>query len=116
MLSLIPSIKGNFSLASLVGVMVCLGTVLANHYFWKGTRAKKYPTGPDPWPIIGNIFVFSKILKDADRELISIAERFGALCMMWLRSQPVLFISKLADAKEIMDKVCSSLPNIGGFI
>ncbi|KAL6700185.1 cytochrome P450 [Trichoderma pleuroticola] len=32
------------------------------------------------------------------------AKEFSGLCMLWLFSQPVMIVTKLADAKELMDK------------
>ncbi|KAL7797456.1 cytochrome P450 [Trichoderma ceciliae] len=104
MITLLPLNKGIISQAAIVGVFLCLGTALINRYVWGGIRVKKYPAGPETWPIIGNLVLFTKILKDPEQELSSLAKRFGGICMLWLHSQPVLFVSKLVDAKELMDK------------
>lgn len=105
---LLEFIKGETPQASIFGVVLSLVIVLVSLSFWRGTSGKKYPAGPKPWPVIGNMLLFSKIIKDSDKTLISIAKEFGDFCMLWLLSQPVLFVAKLADANELLDKVCLS--------
>ncbi|KAL7949186.1 cytochrome P450 [Trichoderma barbatum] len=104
MLSLLMLTKGAISRASVFGVVLCLATALVNRFLQRRARAKTYPAGPKPWPVIGNLFLFSKISKDNDQTLASMAKEFGGLCMIWLFSQPVLIVTKLADAKALMDK------------
>ncbi|KAL7928621.1 cytochrome P450 [Trichoderma chlorosporum] len=95
--------KGFISQVSVLGLVLCLSTVLVNRFFQK-PQTHKYPAGPKPWPVIGNLFIFPKIAKDDDETLASLTKKFSGLCMLWLFSQPMLVVNKLADAKELMDK------------
>jgi hypothetical protein len=67
------------------------------------------PNGPTPLPIVGNLFYFAKMLKNADAELIKLGEKYGALCMMWFSSNPILIVSKANDIKQLLDKVGQQL-------
>ncbi|KAG6014395.1 hypothetical protein E4U54_005391 [Claviceps lovelessii] len=64
----------------------------------------RYPPGPTPWPLVGNLFFFGKLLKNPDRELVALAHRYGGTCMLWFGSKPVLIINKAEDAEELLDK------------
>lgn len=108
MLSLLVSNKGAITQASILGVLLCLATALFSRSLRKGSPAKKYPAGPKGWPVIGNLFLFPDISSGNDKTLTSMAKEFTGLCMLWLFSQPVLIVTKLRDAKELMDKVCFS--------
>ncbi|KAI0445690.1 cytochrome P450 [Xylaria telfairii] len=62
-----------------------------------------YFDGPAPWPFIGNLFFFSKLLQDPDNELMKLARRYGGICMLWFRSKPIIVINKAQAAKELLD-------------
>ncbi|KAF3055373.1 Cytochrome P450 monooxygenase [Trichoderma lentiforme] len=104
MLSLLVSNKGAITQASILGVLLCLATALFSRSLRKGSPAKEYPAGPKGWPVIGNLFLFPDISSGNDKTLTSMAKEFTGLCMLWLFSQPVLIVTKLRDAKELMDK------------
>lgn len=106
MFSLLVLTKGAITQASILGVLLCLATALVNRSLQRGTPAKKYPAGPKGWPVIGNLFLFPDVSKSNNQTLTSLAKEFSGLCMLWLFSQPVLIVTKLVDAKELMDKVC----------
>lgn len=71
--------------------------------------AIEHPNGPKPWPIIGNLAFFSRLLKSPDRELMTLAKKYGGLCWLWFGTYPVLIISKAEDAKLLLDKVCPTV-------
>lgn len=103
MLSLLVSNKGAITQASIFGVLLCLATALFSRSLRRGTLAKKYPAGPKGWPVIGNLFLFPDVSAGNDKTLSQMAKEFPGLCMLWLSSQPVLIVTKLRDAKELMD-------------
>ncbi|KAL7781593.1 cytochrome P450 [Trichoderma afarasin] len=104
MLSLLVSNKGAITQASILGVLLCLATALFSRSLRKGSPAKKHPPGPKGWPVIGNLFLFPDVSAGDDKTLASMAKKFTGLCMLWLFSRPVLIVTKLRDAKELMDK------------
>lgn len=104
MLSLLVSNKGAITQASILGVLLCLATALFSRSLRKASPAKKYPAGPKGWPVIGNLFLFPDVSAGNDKTLTSMAKEFTGLCMLWLFSRPVLIVTKLRDAKELMDK------------
>lgn len=108
MLSPIILPQGTISRASILGLILCITTALLNR-FLRGGKAKKYPAGPKPWPIIGNMSVFRGIVYDTEATLAWLAKDFGDKVMIWLFSKPFLIVDKLEDAKELMDKVCLHL-------
>lgn len=73
-----------------------------------------YPEGPRTLPLLGSILSFFTLRKDPDRTLIRLARDYGALCMLWFGSKPVVIVSSPKAAKDLMDKVrgkWSSEPN-----
>lgn len=64
-----------------------------------------YPKGPRTLPLLGSILSFFTLRKDPDRTLIRLARDYGALCMLWFGSKPVVIISSPKAAKDLMDKV-----------
>jgi hypothetical protein len=50
------------------------------------------------------MFLFAKLLKNADQDVRSLAKKFGSLCMLWIGSTPVLVINSLKETKEILEK------------
>ncbi|TFB05513.1 Cytochrome P450 monooxygenase yanC [Trichoderma ghanense] len=118
MLSPIILPQGAISRASILGLILCITTALLNR-FLRGGKAKKYPAGPKPWPIIGNMSVFRGIVYDTEATLAWLAKDFGDKVMIWLFSKPFLIVDKLEDAKELMDKrgsIFSDRPKPSNFV
>lgn len=63
-----------------------------------------YPKGPRTLPVIGNALTFFALNKNPDQTLIHFARKYGAFCMLWLGSQPVVIISSPRAAKDLLDK------------
>lgn len=101
-LTIISLSDGSFELATLFGIVLCFLTAL---FHYRPTRAVKYFPGPTPWPLLGNLPYFSRVLKNLPVELPLMVKRFGGLCMLWIGSQPALVINNLKDADEILTKV-----------
>lgn len=72
------------------------------------SREKKkpppYPEGPRKLPLLGSILSFITLRKDPDQTLIRLARDYGALCMLWFGSKPVVIVSSPKAAKDLMDK------------
>lgn len=66
----------------------------------------KYPNGPRPLVFLGNFFTLSRLLSTPDQELISLARRFGDVCMLWYGSNPVMIINTPRAARELLTEVC----------
>ncbi|KAL6909173.1 cytochrome P450 [Trichoderma evansii] len=104
-LTLLPFYKATYEQATLLGVVVCLFTALLSYLpSYLPTRPVKYFPGPKPWPLLGNFFYYSKVLKNVTVELPLMAKNFGDICMLWMGSKPNLLIHNLEDAHEILTK------------
>lgn len=94
-----------FVLCSSLFIAVCLAMIRPKYTFKAGKEAAHYPDGPHPLPILGNIFSFNALKKSPDQELLSIARKYGQMCMLWFGSNPVIIVSSPKLAKDLMDKV-----------
>lgn len=94
-----------FVLCSSLFIAVCLAMIIPKYTFKAGKEAAHYPDGPHPLPILGNIFSFNALKKSPDQELLSIARKYGQMCMLWFGSNPVIIVSSPKLAKDLMDKV-----------
>ncbi|KAF2733120.1 cytochrome P450 [Polyplosphaeria fusca] len=63
-----------------------------------------YPAGPTPFPLVGNVFSFIRLMKDTEKTLVKLAAMYGETCMLWLGKSPVLVINSPIAAKELLDK------------
>lgn len=97
--------EGGFELATVFAIVLCFLTAL---FHYGPSRAVKYFPGPTPWPLIGNLPYFSKILKNMPVEIPLLTKRFGGICMLWMGSLPTLVINNLMDADELLNKVSLS--------
>jgi hypothetical protein len=68
-------------------------------------RKNDYPAGPTPFPILGNILSFWRLMKETEEALINLSVKYGETCMLWLGRSPVLLINSPIAAKELLDKV-----------
>ncbi|QYS98673.1 hypothetical protein H0G86_005841 [Trichoderma simmonsii] len=93
--------EGGFELATVFAIVLCFLTAL---FHYGPSRAVKYFPGPTPWPLIGNLPYFSKILKNMPVEIPLLTKRFGGICMLWMGSLPTLVINNLMDADELLNK------------
>ncbi|KAK5998064.1 Cytochrome P450 monooxygenase virE [Cladobotryum mycophilum] len=84
-----------------LGAAVCLAiSIIASLLGPK----KIYPSGPKPWPLVGNMLYFAQILQDPDNELRKLAKQFRGLCTLWVGMTPAFVINSPEDAKELLDK------------
>ena len=65
----------------------------------------KYPNGPKPLGFLGNFFTLYKLQSNPDRELLSLARRFGDFCMLWYGSNPVVIINTPKAARDLLTEV-----------
>ena len=70
-----------------------------------GLNEVPYPRGPRPYPILGNLSFMSRLSRNADGELLKLAREYGAICMLWFGSKPILVINKAKAAHEVMEIV-----------
>lgn len=66
----------------------------------------KYPNGPRPLGFLGNCFTLSRLLSSPDQELLSLARRFGDVCMLWYGSNPVIIVNTPKAARDLLTEVC----------
>lgn len=77
----------------------------------KKRRPAPYPEGPRTLPLLGSIFSFFTLRKNSDQTLIRLARDYGALCMLWFGSKPVVIVSSPKAAKDLMDQVSRKKPS-----
>lgn len=83
-----------------------IGAVLWNvHRIWQYRRSSRYPNGPMPWPLVGNIWTVYKLHTDTERLLADLGKRYGDICMLWIGFWPALVISSAEAAHDILHKV-----------
>ncbi|KIN03249.1 hypothetical protein OIDMADRAFT_120288 [Oidiodendron maius Zn] len=89
-------------LASLYGgaVLVALSALVVGTSIFTGRS--KYPAGPRPLGLVGNVSTFLKLLSEPDKELLRIRQRWGSICMLWYGSSPVIIINTPKAAKELL--------------
>lgn len=76
------------------------------YFFTRRIRdTTRYPHGPTPLPILGNLLYFQRLLKSPDPELISLAKQYGEIAMLWFGHNPVVVVNSPKVAKDLMDKV-----------
>lgn len=57
------------------------------------------------WPLVGNLWTFYKLHTATDTILEKLVRCYGDLCTLWLDSWPVIVISSLETAYELMQQV-----------
>lgn len=72
----------------------------------------RYPPGPEPWPVLGNLFFFRRLFQSPDKELTELTRQYGDTCMLWFGSQPVMIINTAKDVKQLLDKVHPVPPSV----
>ena len=72
------------------------------------TDRSRYPNGPRPLGLLGNVLTFITLQSEPDKELTRIRHRWGNICMLWHGSGPVIIINTPKAAKELLNDVSSS--------
>lgn len=91
---------------ALVGILFISGGFFLP--FFLRNEQTKYPNGPRPLGFLGNFFTLSRLLSSPDQELLSLARRFGDVCMLWYGSNPVMIINTPRAARDLLTEVCRS--------
>ena len=71
--------------------------------------SRKFPHGPTPLGLFGNIFVLRRLQFYPDQELISLARKWGDLCLLWAARFPILIVNKPQVVKELLVDVSRGL-------
>ena len=66
----------------------------------------RYPQGPRPFPILGNVGILRNLHTDPDRQLLQLRDRWGSMCMLWYGSSPVIIMNSPKAARELLNEVC----------
>ena len=66
----------------------------------------RYPKGPRPFPILGNVGILRNLHADPDRQLLQLRDRWGSMCMLWYGSSPVIIVNSPKTAREMLNEVC----------
>lgn len=84
----------------------------ATIWMLKPTSDKKtdeYLDGPRSLGVFGNLFILRSLQIQPERELMSIARKWGATCLLWAGQFPILIVNQPKAVKEILvDVLCSS--------
>ena len=65
----------------------------------------RYPKGPRPFPILGNVGILRNLHTDPDRQLLQLRDRWGSMCMLWYGSSPVIIVNGPKAARELLNEV-----------
>ena len=65
----------------------------------------RYPQGPRPLPIFGNVGFLKNLHTDPDRQLLQLRDRWGSMCMLWYGSSPVIIVNGPKAAREMLNEV-----------
>jgi len=82
--------------------LTCLASIALFYYFTTTTTPRhkqKYPPGPKPWPIIGNLNLVGSIPHLSFHHL---AQKYGEIMQLKFGSLPVVVVSSPEMAKEIL--------------
>lgn len=90
------------NLVILGGILCCLGLLQRILKSIFRSTGKRFPDGPTPLGVLGNIFTLRRLQSSPDRELTSIARRWGDICMLWAARYPILIVNKPQVAKELL--------------
>ncbi|KAI4111224.1 MAG: hypothetical protein LQ339_000685 [Xanthoria mediterranea] len=89
-------------LTTLSGVLCLLGFLQWLLKLALCTSDKRYPDGPNPLGIFGNIFTLKRLLHSPDHELMKMSRTWGDTCMVWAARYPILVVNKAQVAKELL--------------
>lgn len=65
----------------------------------------RYPQGPRPFPVLGNVGFLKNLHADPDRQLLRLRDRWGTMCMLWYGSSPVIILNGPKAAREMLNEV-----------
>ena len=68
-------------------------------------NGKQYPNGPRPLGLLGNFFTLGRLQSRPDQELMSLAYRFGDICMLWYGRNPVIIVNTPKAARDLLTEV-----------
>lgn len=68
-------------------------------------RSNSYPSGPQPWPLIGNLWTIRTLHQNPDKVLSELFQKYGAICMLWLGSWPCIVVSNAKVAHDLLHQV-----------
>lgn len=90
------------NLTTLSGVLCFLGLLQWLLKWILGTRGQKYPDGPTPLGVFGNIFALKRLQHSPDRELMGMSRVWGDTCLVWAARYPILIVNKPQVVKELL--------------
>ena len=74
-------------------------------FLWVGVSRQKYPKGPIPLPLVGNLWTIYQLNVTSEKTCLSLANRYNDLCMLWYGSSPAILINSPHAAHEILHTV-----------
>lgn len=98
--------------AALLGVLYIFFYSIAIVYH----RRKKYPPGPFPWPIVGNLpIILTQITKKHTIEIFQdLSKQYGPVITFWVGPFPVVFAIEPSYIKEVFNKIdFAGRPDVG---
>ncbi|XP_057850226.1 cytochrome P450 750A1 [Cryptomeria japonica] len=107
-----PKLLLNAQPPAFITALAILVVLWIFHRFTTGQRkgAKRLPSGPAPWPIVGNFLQLGKL---PHRSLAHIAMKYGPIMSLRLGSVPTVVVSSAAMAKVVLktqDLIFASRP------
>ena len=91
-------------LAAAFQVFLAITTLVREYFGNKERRKPHYPSGPRSLPILGSVVWLMILRKNPAQTLRQTASKYGALCMLWLGSTPVMIVRSPKAAKDLLDK------------
>ncbi len=90
------------NLTAFSGVLCFLGILQSLLKLLLRTNDERYPDGPTPLGIFGNIFALKRLQHCPDRALRGLSRVWGDTCLLWAARYPILIINKPQVAKELL--------------
>ncbi|KAH7700191.1 Protein CYP-14A2 [Aphelenchoides avenae] len=77
-------------------LLLIVGAVAA-YLTWFYAHVRRYPKGPTPWPVVGNLFQMRR--EDPHEHQYELSQKYGSVFTLFL-PKPVVFLSSYEDIKE----------------